>query len=73
MRTRLTGGRIVLANEIIEDGSTTVKDGRIAEIDGVGRPGDTEIDLEDIVRFMVSEGWWMTGQTILVNGGYTTK
>lgn len=33
-------------------------------------------DVEDIVpyvRFMVSEGWWMTGQTILVNGGYTTK
>lgn len=29
-------------------------------------------DIEDIVpyiRFMVSEGWWMTGQTILVNGG----
>ncbi|SDP33477.1 SDR family oxidoreductase [Phyllobacterium sp. OV277] len=33
-------------------------------------------DIQDIVpyiRFMVSEGWWMTGQTILVNGGYTTK
>ncbi|GCD55105.1 SDR family oxidoreductase [Acetobacter pasteurianus] len=33
-------------------------------------------DIEDIapyVRFIVSEGWWMTGQTILVNGGYTTK
>ena len=33
-------------------------------------------DLDDIVpyiRFMVSDGWWMTGQTILVNGGYTTK
>lgn len=33
-------------------------------------------DIEDIVpwvRLMVSDGWWMTGQTILVNGGYTTK
>lgn len=32
--------------------------------------------VEDIVpwvRMMVSDGWWMTGQTILVNGGYTTK
>jgi len=32
--------------------------------------------IEDIVpwiRFLVSDGWWMTGQTILVNGGYTTK
>jgi len=25
------------------------------------------------IRFLVTEGWWMTGQTILVNGGYTTK
>lgn len=33
-------------------------------------------DIADIVpwiRMMVSDGWWMTGQTILVNGGYTTK
>lgn len=33
-------------------------------------------DIEDIspwILFMVSDGWWMTGQTILVNGGYTTK
>lgn len=33
-------------------------------------------DIEDIapyVRFIVSEGWWMNGQTILVNGGYSTK
>lgn len=32
--------------------------------------------IEDIVpwiRMMVSDGWWMTGQTLLVNGGYTTK
>ena len=32
--------------------------------------------IEDIapwIRFLVSDGWWMTGQTILVNGGYTTK
>ena len=33
-------------------------------------------DIEDIVPWimlMVSDGWWMSGQTILVNGGYTTK
>ncbi|WP_414902439.1 SDR family oxidoreductase [Sphingomonas flavalba] len=33
-------------------------------------------DIGDIVpwiRFLVTDGWWMTGQTILVNGGYTTK
>lgn len=31
--------------------------------------------IEDIVpwiRFLVSDGWWMTGQMIL-NGGYSTK
>ncbi|MFT9088013.1 MAG: SDR family oxidoreductase [Acetobacter okinawensis] len=36
--------------------------------------GLTEVeDIVPHVRFMVSDGWWMTGQTILVNGGYTTK
>ncbi|MET3515102.1 NAD(P)-dependent dehydrogenase (short-subunit alcohol dehydrogenase family) [Pseudacidovorax sp. 1753] len=33
-------------------------------------------DVEDVVPFirhLVSEGWWITGQTILINGGYTTK
>lgn len=33
-------------------------------------------DIEDVVPFirhLVSEGWWITGQTILINGGYTTK
>lgn len=33
-------------------------------------------DLEDVVPFvrhLVSDGWWITGQTILINGGYTTK
>ena len=33
-------------------------------------------DIEDVVPFirhLVSDGWWVTGQTILINGGYTTK
>ncbi|MCS0504635.1 hypothetical protein [Ancylobacter mangrovi] len=33
-------------------------------------------DIEDIVpyiRFPASDGRWMTGQTRLVGGGYTTK
>lgn len=33
-------------------------------------------DIEDVVpfiRFLVSDGWWITGQTMLINGGYTTK
>lgn len=31
------------------------------------------VDIVPLVRFLVSEGWWITGQTILANGGYTTK
>ena len=45
-----------------------------AALSGFAKTGLT--DIEDIVpwiRMMVSDGWWMTGQTILVNGGYTTK
>ncbi|MBL4919393.1 SDR family oxidoreductase [Szabonella alba] len=33
-------------------------------------------DIQDIVpwiQFLGTEGCWMTGQTVLVNGGYTTK
>ena len=33
-------------------------------------------DIEDVVPFirhLVSDGWWITGQTILIDGGYTTK
>lgn len=30
-------------------------------------------DIVPLVRFLVGEGWWITGQTILANGGYTTK
>ncbi|SDG87781.1 SDR family oxidoreductase [Pseudonocardia oroxyli] len=29
-------------------------------------------DIAPIVRFLASEGWWITGQTIFANGGYTT-
>ncbi|MGR7997389.1 MULTISPECIES: SDR family oxidoreductase [unclassified Xanthobacter] len=45
-----------------------------AALSAVSKTGLT--DIEDIVpwiRLLVSDGWWMTGQTILVNGGYTTK
>ncbi|AMC36890.1 SDR family oxidoreductase [Janthinobacterium sp. B9-8] len=33
-------------------------------------------DIEDIVplvQFLVTDGWWITGQTIFANGGYTTR
>ena len=38
--------------------------------------GDQLTQIEDIapiVRFLATEGWWITGQTIFANGGYTTR
>ncbi|MBA8853762.1 NAD(P)-dependent dehydrogenase (short-subunit alcohol dehydrogenase family), partial [Ochrobactrum intermedium] len=45
-----------------------------AALSNFSKTGLTDIgDIVPWVRLLVSEGWWMTGQTILVNGGYTTK
>ncbi|MBY9067532.1 SDR family oxidoreductase [Hyphomonas sp. WL0036] len=45
-----------------------------AALSGFSKTGLTDIeDIVPYIRFLVTEGWWMTGQTILVNGGYTTK
>lgn len=30
-------------------------------------------DVVPIVRFLTTDGWWITGQTIVANGGYTTR
>jgi NAD(P)-dependent dehydrogenase (short-subunit alcohol dehydrogenase family) len=30
-------------------------------------------DIVPIINFLATDGWWITGQTILANGGYTTK
>lgn len=30
-------------------------------------------DIVPLVRLLVSDGWWITGQTIFANGGYTTR
>ncbi|MGX6446904.1 SDR family oxidoreductase [Patulibacter sp. S7RM1-6] len=30
-------------------------------------------DITPIVEFLVTGGWWITGQTIFANGGYTTR
>lgn len=37
-----------------------------------GQLGDIN-DIAPIVRFLASEGHWITGQTIFANGGYTTR
>ncbi|MEU6484946.1 SDR family oxidoreductase [Streptomyces sp. NPDC046887] len=30
-------------------------------------------DIVPLIRFLVTEGWWITGQTLFANGGYTTR
>lgn len=45
-----------------------------AALSKFSRTGLTDIaDIVPFIRFLVSDGWWITGQTILINGGYTTK
>jgi NAD(P)-dependent dehydrogenase (short-subunit alcohol dehydrogenase family) len=45
-----------------------------AALSPFSKTGLTDIDdIIPFIRLLVSDGWWMTGQTILVNGGYTTK
>ncbi|MDQ1093699.1 NAD(P)-dependent dehydrogenase (short-subunit alcohol dehydrogenase family) [Xanthomonas sacchari] len=45
-----------------------------AALSPFSRTGLTDIeDVVPFVRHLVSDGWWITGQTILINGGYTTK
>ncbi|AOZ02619.1 short chain dehydrogenase [Cupriavidus sp. USMAHM13] len=45
-----------------------------AALSAFSRTGLTDIeDVVPFVRHLVSDGWWITGQTILINGGYTTR
>lgn len=45
-----------------------------AALSKYSKTGLTDIqDIAPLVRFLVTEGWWITGQTIFANGGYTTR
>ena len=45
-----------------------------AALSGFSKTGLTDIEVVvPFIRHLVSDGWWITGQTILINGGYTTK
>lgn len=45
-----------------------------AALSAHSKKGLTDIeDIAPIVRFLVTDGWWITGQTIFANGGYTTR
>ncbi len=45
-----------------------------AALSKYSKTGLTDIeDIAPIVKFLVTEGWWITGQTLFANGGYTTR
>ncbi|CAM2160346.1 Short-chain dehydrogenase [Paraburkholderia tropica] len=45
-----------------------------AALSKFSKTGLTDIqDVVPFIRHLVSDGWWITGQTILINVGYTTK
>lgn len=45
-----------------------------AALSPFSKTGLTDIgDVAPFIRHLASDGWWITGQTILINGGYTTK
>ena len=45
-----------------------------AALSKYSRTGLTDIeDIAPIVKFLVTEGWWITGQTIFANASYTTR
>lgn len=45
-----------------------------AALSSWSKMGLTDIeDIAPIVRFLAGEGWWITGQCLFANGGYTTR
>lgn len=45
-----------------------------ASLSSFSKTGLTDIqDVVPLIRHLVTDGWWITGQTLLINGGYTTK
>ena len=45
-----------------------------AALSPFSKTGLTDIqDVVPFIRHLVSDGWWITGRTLLINGGYTTK
>ncbi|NHQ85824.1 SDR family oxidoreductase [Iodobacter sp. HSC-16F04] len=45
-----------------------------ADLSAFNQSGLTEIeDIVPLIKFLVTEGWWVNGQTIFANGGFTTR
>ena len=57
-----------------ENADSTAYNKAGAALSKYSRTGLTDIeDIAPLIRFLVTEGWWITGQTIFANGGYTTR
>ncbi len=57
-----------------EDEDTVAYHKTAAALSSFSQTGLTDIeDVVPFIRHLVSDGWWVTGQTILINGGYTTQ
>ena len=52
-------GKVVLINSLLS--RTLAADGAMIE------------DIVPLVKFPVTDGWWIAGQTIFAHGGYTTR
>jgi NAD(P)-dependent dehydrogenase (short-subunit alcohol dehydrogenase family) len=49
-------------------------DETVAALSNCSKKGLTDIeDISHLVKFLVTDAWWITGQTIFANGGYTTR
>jgi NAD(P)-dependent dehydrogenase (short-subunit alcohol dehydrogenase family) len=57
-----------------ENAESTAYNKAGAALGKFSKTGLTDIDdIAPLVKFLVTDGWWITGQTIFANGGYTTR
>lgn len=57
-----------------ESAESTAYHKSAAALGKYSKTGLTDIeDIAPLVRFLATDGWWVTGQTIFANGGYTTR
>ncbi|MBW8850017.1 MAG: SDR family oxidoreductase [Xanthomonadales bacterium] len=57
-----------------ESAQSTAYHASAAALSAYSRKGLTDIqDIAPIVTFLATDGWWITGQTLFANGGYTTR
>jgi NAD(P)-dependent dehydrogenase (short-subunit alcohol dehydrogenase family) len=57
-----------------ETADSTAYNKSAAALGQYSKTGLTDIeDIAPLVIFLLTDGWWMSGQTVFANGGYTTR